>query len=87
MARPVACSWITHATRRWFDHCDKCGRRRLVARYYEVYGECPGCDRCREKGREEHILTWWWECTGCLIDTITAIAERDFDALAGEPAP
>ncbi len=61
-----AAGWTTGHSRRWFSRCDKCGTRRIVADYYEVY---PPID---SEGDESG---WWWECSRCLLDTISSLLE------------
>ena len=58
-------SLTLEGSRRWFARCNVCGRRRLVACYYEVYTDC---------GR--HGSCWRWACGPCLMVIITDIAER-----------
>ncbi len=63
-------SWTTTADRRWFDGCDICGVRRLVADYFEGY--LP----------DNH--GWLWMCSGCLLDEISdrlATAEHERDIM------
>ena len=64
---PAASSWMLHPAPRWFAKCDKCQRRRLRANYFEVYHQ-----KC---GKNEGRSCWWWECGGCLLESITQVAE------------
>ena len=70
MASPKPHSWSRHAYGQVFKRCDVCGRRRWWTLYYEMYGDCPGCARCQEKGRATHTSVWWWACTDCLVDAL-----------------
>jgi hypothetical protein len=54
-------AWTLEPDRRWFTRCDTCGRFRLWADYFEVYGARSN---------------WWWECERCLLATVTAYAEE-----------
>ncbi len=63
-----AAMWSEGHSRRWFARGDQCGKRLLVADYYEVYPPMDGPDE--ERG-------WWWACSYCLMGIIN---ER-FDAL------
>lgn len=47
-------SWTMHLDTLTFTKCDRCGKRRLVAQYMEMYG-----DEC-----------WWHECVWCAFETI-----------------
>ncbi len=58
-------AWTIEPTRRYFQRCDSCGVRRPWANHYEVY--------YADADREE--CCWWWECTNCLIKTISDYAE------------
>jgi hypothetical protein len=58
-------AWALQPDRRYFKRCDTCGTFRVWANYYEVYYV--------DLGREE--TCWWWECTTCLIKTISDYAE------------
>ena len=61
--------WKLEPTRRWFTRCDKCRRHRIVANYFEVYHSvCPA-----NGGR----TCWWWECGECLMESITAMVEKE----------
>jgi hypothetical protein len=78
------CSWVIDPTRRWFARCDRCGHRWLLADYYEVYGNIDAdhiadCTCCQKKGRTPDALIWWWECTHCLLKTISRVAESSDD--------
>lgn len=73
-------SWAIDPDRRWFARCDHCGRRRLVADYYEVYGNVDAdhiaaCQSCQDKQRTPGTMVWWWECARCLISTLSSIVE------------
>jgi len=73
----------------WFHRCDRCGRRRLLGWYYEVYGRIDAahlaaCEECwaevlrgQDGGPLLGSTVWWWECQGCLVQTITDVAERE----------
>ena len=63
-----AAMWTEGRSRRWFARCDQCGKRRLVADYYEVYPPLDGPPE--ERG-------WWWACAYCMM----SIINDRFDAL------
>ncbi len=67
-----AAGWTAEHSRRWFARCDKCSTRRIVADYYEVY---PPID---SEGDESG---WWWECSCCLLDTISGLLEDSLQKL------
>ncbi len=67
-----ATGWTTEHSRRWFARCDKCGKRRLVADYYEVY---PPLDS------EGGLGGWWWECSWCLLRTVSQMVEDTLQQL------
>ncbi|KKN84490.1 hypothetical protein LCGC14_0289520 [marine sediment metagenome] len=64
-AHGTANAWTQEPTRRYFKRCDTCDTFRPWASYYEVY--------YADVDREE--TCWWWECTKCLIKTVSDYAE------------
>lgn len=73
---PAMWAWVLDPDRMWFHKCDRCQQRKLVANFYEVYGKCGTCPTCKRKGRKPGAGIWWWECTLCLLVTITDRAEN-----------
>jgi hypothetical protein len=61
-------AWEPIGSRRWFASCDVCRRRRIWARYHEVY-YCKTDD-------DMHIHGWQWACTRCLAEVLGDIAEK-----------
>jgi hypothetical protein len=55
--------WTVEGGRRWFTHCDQCGRWRFVGWYYEVYPPL------HSKGKE---AGWWYACADCLVNICSA---------------
>ena len=58
-------AWTIEPSRRYFKWCDTCHTLRPWANYFEVY--------FADVDKEESC--WWWECTACLLETISDYAE------------
>lgn len=58
-------AWTIEPSRRYFKRCDTCHTLRPWANYFEVY--------FADVDKEE--TCWWWECTACLLETISDYAE------------
>lgn len=61
---PEVKGWIIEHFWRWFQRCERCGRRRILGIYFEVYGPTGTC--------------WWYECTFCFVRTLTRVAEQSY---------
>ncbi len=68
---PLICAWTEESSREWWTRCDRCGKRRIVADYHEMYGDW-------EKDED-----WWWECMRCSFESVAIIAQ---ERLRGEVA-
>ena len=66
----VAESWVDEPSIRWFHRCDCCKRRFIRAKFYETYTHLHG----------DQALVWRWECSQCLINSITTVAESLMNA-------
>lgn len=58
-------AWAITPDRRYFKRCDTCNTFRLWEDYREVYFVDV----------ENEGNCWWWECTKCIIKTISDYAD------------